>query len=175
MVGYGISNIGVSTNAIFDFYIPEDSYLRDVSVVGTAVTISGIGTGDFFVVKNSNAGSANTSISTRRTDDTVIGITTQYADGIYQVSDIEILQKEIVGIGTTTVTRIFSPVVVDDSTYTGSNAISTSNYFGDFTWGKIYNLSRSNPQQFSSYGYAGISTSPIVVRTNPLKYIDYNT
>ena len=175
VVGYGISNIGVSTNAIFDFYIPEDSYLRDASVVGTAVTLSGIGTGDFFVINNSNAGSADTSISTRRTDDTVIGVSTQYADGIYQVSDIQILQKEIVGIGTTTVTRIFSPVVVDDSTYSGSNSISTSNYHGDFTWGKIYNLIRSNPQQFSSYGYTGITTSPVVVRTNPLGYINYIT
>ena len=199
IVGYGLSTLGTDDNAIFDFYIPEDSYLRDTSVVGTAVTISGIGTGDFFVVNNSNAGLANTTSFTFRTDGTIIGISTQYIDGIYQVNRTEILQKQIIGIGTTTVTRVFSIVepsagvstismgatdLFYDSTYytwdsagitTYSGSISTSNYLGDFTWGKIYNLTRPDPQQFTSYGYTGINTSPVVVRTNPLRYINYDT
>ena len=199
VVGYGVTTIGTDDNAIFDFYIPEDSYLRDTSVVGTAVTLSGIGTGDFFVINNSNVGRANTTSFSYRLDGSIIGISTQYVDSTYQVNDTEVIEKEIVGIGTTTVVRVFTVVepsagvstvsmgasdIFFDSTYytwdiagvtTYSGAMTTSNYLGDFTWGKIFNLTRPDPQQFTSYGYTGINTSPVVVRTNPLRYINYNT
>ena len=40
---------------LFDFYIPVDSPLRDEKIVGTSATsISGISTGDFFVLSQTN-------------------------------------------------------------------------------------------------------------------------
>ena len=37
-------------------FIPIESYLRDADIVGSAVTVSGIQTGYYFVVNNSNVG-----------------------------------------------------------------------------------------------------------------------
>ena len=54
----GTTTVGGQNKLIFDFFISEDSILRDAagatSPVGAAVTVSGISTGDFFVVTNSN-------------------------------------------------------------------------------------------------------------------------
>ena len=197
IVGYAMSTISGTDKNLFDFYIPQDSFLRDSDIVGTAVTISQIDIGDFFVVQNSNVGSANTNFFTYRTNGTIIGLTTQYVDGIYQVESVETIYTDIVGIGSTYVKRIFAIVeptigistigfgsssIFFDSTYytwdylgitTSPGTITTSKYIGNFSWGKIYNLGRTNPQQFNSYGFSGISTSPIVIRSNPLKYEDY--
>ena len=66
IVGFGTTTIGAgSTNyqLIFDLHIPLTSDLRDSNITGTAVTISGISTGDFFIVNNSTVGSATTSIN----------------------------------------------------------------------------------------------------------------
>jgi hypothetical protein len=58
IVGLGTTTVGGKNKLIFDFFISEDSILRDAagatSPVGAAVTVSGISTGDFFVVTNSN-------------------------------------------------------------------------------------------------------------------------
>ena len=58
IVGLGTTTVGGQNKLIFDFFISEDSILRDgggaTSPVGAAVTVSGISTGDFFVVTNSN-------------------------------------------------------------------------------------------------------------------------
>ena len=54
----GTTTIGGQNKLIFDFFISENSILRDDSgataAVGSAVTVSGISTGDFFVINNSN-------------------------------------------------------------------------------------------------------------------------
>jgi hypothetical protein len=44
IVGFGTTTISSVDQIIFDFHIPTNSYLRDTSVVGTALTLSGIGT-----------------------------------------------------------------------------------------------------------------------------------
>ena len=58
IVGLGTTTVGGQNQLIFDFFISENSILRDASgatsPVGAAVTVSGISTGDFFVVNNSN-------------------------------------------------------------------------------------------------------------------------
>ena len=198
IVGYGISTIGGSDKNIFDFYIPQNSFLRDTEVVGTAITISQIDVGDFFVVQNSNVGVATTNFFTYRTDGSIIGLSTHYVDGIYQVDSVETIYKDLVGIGSTYVRRVFAVVepttgistiglgsstIFFDSTYYtwdylgittyAGGMISTSNYFGEFSWGRISNFTRINPQEFECYGFNGISTSPSVIRFNPLKFKNY--
>jgi len=204
IVGYGISTMtksGMPTldYNIFDLHIPTDSYLRNSEIVGTAVTLSQIQVNDFFVVKNSNVGFASTGFYTWRNDGTIIGLSTQNADGIYQVNSIETVYKNVPGVGNTHVVRVTSIVestsglstvgfgttsIFFDSTlytfdYIGITTfvggfISTSNYHGEFSWGKITNLKRTNPQIFDSNGFSGITSSASVSRFNRLKYKNYN-
>ena len=58
IVGFGTTTVSGKNQVIFDFYIPADSPLREVSgaygLVSTATTVSGITTGDFFVSYNTN-------------------------------------------------------------------------------------------------------------------------
>jgi hypothetical protein len=168
--GISTTSVGVaSTGIVFDFAIPSDSFLRDSSIVGTAVTISGIQTGYYFVVYNSNVGSGVTSL---RQNGSIVGIGTSFLDNIYQVSSVSIAQTTVVGLGVTYVAK----VTVSVQGYNGLTGIGYSNFFGQYSWGKISIPSRLNPKSFTAYnnGLVGISTSPIVRRYNPLKYINYN-
>jgi hypothetical protein len=198
IVGYGISTMSGSDKNIFDLYVPQNSFLRDTNIVGTAITLSQIQVGDFFVVQNSNVGSASTNFFTYRNDNSIIGLSTQYVDGIYQVNAVETIYRSVAGVGSTYVKRIFaivepttgistiglgaSTIFFDSTYYTwdhlgittySGGTISTSNYFGDYSWGKISGLTRFNSQSFTSNGFNGISTSPSVIRLNPLKYENY--
>jgi hypothetical protein len=55
-------------------------------------------------------------------------------------------------------------------------SIGYSGYFGNYSWGRLSNLTRENPSNFEAYnnGVSGISTSPVVRRLNKLKYSNYN-
>jgi len=207
IVGFGTTTISSIDQVIFDFYIPTISYLRNTSIVGTAITVSGIGTGDYFLIYNSNVGVATTSITSRDTSNNVIGIGTNFVDNVYQVesvSNVSVANTTIgiatVGSATTTVRRVFarisgistinfsstnitfdSTVFTFDSTGIGSGGgysggITTSNYFGNFSWGKIELTARTEENEFNFYGNSGvggISTSAYVIRTVPLKYLNY--
>ena len=82
--GVSSTSVGVaSTGIVFDLHIPMNSFLRDVKVVGTAVTLSGISTGYYFVVNNSNIGSGITGITT--SSGVTVGVATQFIDSIYEV------------------------------------------------------------------------------------------
>ena len=76
IVGLGTTSVGVgSTGMMFHLYIPSDSVMRDANLVGTAVTLSGISTGDYFIVRNSSLGAASTSINALGTDNsTIVGV-----------------------------------------------------------------------------------------------------
>ena len=58
IVGFGTTTVGVATRyqLVFDLHIPASSDLRNSNITGTAVTISGISTGDYFIVNDSNVG-----------------------------------------------------------------------------------------------------------------------
>lgn len=199
VVGYGKTMIGITKYKVFDFHIPNDSFLRDEDIVGTAVTISQIQIGDYFVIQNSNVSLTTETYTNYRNDDSVIGFSTQYIDGIYQASNVLNITSNIIGIGTTSIKRVLaksndtsavglstigfgsSTITFDSTSYTfdyfdTSSLIpyNTAYYAGDFTWGKISNLNRISPREFNSYGISGISTSASVTRVNPLKYNDYN-
>jgi hypothetical protein len=190
IVGFGTTATGI----IFDLFIPMDSYLRTTSLtypsgvyVGTAVTISGIGTGDYFLVYDSNIGFASTSITSKDTSNNTIGIGTNFINNVYQVksvSNVSVANTAIgiatVGTATTMVRRVSATVsgISTISGYSGVGIGTTAIRFGNFSWGKIELTSRTKENTYNFYGnigVGGISTSGVVKRTNPLRFSDYIT
>ena len=77
------SVVGVATTGLtFDLFIPLDSPLRSSSTMSTPITSSGIKTGYYFVVTDSNTGAGVTSVS----GNTTVGIGTSFIDNIYKVA-----------------------------------------------------------------------------------------
>ena len=201
IVGFGLTTtLALENKIILDLHIPNDSYLRSTNVTGIAVTLSSLSVGDYFIVYNSNVGSATTAIYSGNTNGGFVAIGTQFVDNVYQVDTSEIIQRNITGIGTTNLRRVFariigissltfsSSVITFDSgvlkfdsavglgstSYTG--IVTSSNYFGNFSWGRITLPYRSEENNFDFYGtngIGGISTSAFVRRTIPLKYTSY--
>ena len=167
----GISTISVgiaSTGIVFDFVIPQDSPLRKGLITGIT-TISGIQTGYYFVISNSNIGNGVTSINSYGS---IVGSGTSFLDGVYEVSSVSIAQTSAVGFGVTYVAK----VTVSVTNYNGLSGIGYSNNYGNFSWGKILLRSRSKQNSYNAYpnnGYSGISTGTIIFRTTPLKYDNY--
>ena len=205
IVGFGTTTftagLGTQTQVIFDFFIPGDSDLRNPDLVGTAQTVSGISTGDYYTITRSNIGlgtpAAGTLESLYNDNSTVLGITTSFCDTVYQVDSVTTISVNVVGVGTTAIRRVFSNVgsistvtaggnliTFDSTAYTFDGreffvyqgGISSSFNFGRFSWGKM-NVSRSlEPSTFNFYGedgITGLSTSALVTRFNPLKFNNY--
>jgi len=201
IVGFGTTTQSSIDKLIFDFYIPQDSFLRNTTYVGTAVTLSSINVNDYFIVYNSNVGIGSTVLTSRDVSNNTIGIGTSFVDNVYQVDTAFTTQSTVTGIGLTHVRRVFaritgigtinfsSTLITFDSTssvftfdsigsvgsaYTG--IVTTSNYFGNFSWGRIDLTARTESNEFNFYGdrrVGGITTSAIVQRTKPLKFKKY--
>ena len=176
--------------------------MRNTDIVGTAVTLSGIQTGDYFMVKNTYVGFADTTVKSLNIADEVIGIGTLFVDNIYQVDTVtNHITGALTGIGTTTFRRVTAKIagvstITWDYTTVGfasitydfssagqgkgigwSGAFTTSYYIGDLSWGKINLVSRDESNTFNAYtrdGVAGIVTSGLVTRTKPLKAKNYD-
>ena len=209
IVGFGTTTQSSTDKLIFDFYIPQDSFLRNASLVGTAITLSSISVNDYFVVYDSNVGVGSTVLTSRDNSNNVIGFGTNFADNVYQVDSVvnvsvanTIIGIATIGAGTTTVRRVYarisgvgtinfsSTLITFDSTssvFTFDNigsvgtgftgVVTPSNYFGNFSWGKIQLTARTESNQFDFYGdrrSGGITTSAIVQRTKPLKFKKYS-
>ena len=150
-------------------------------MVGTAQTLSSLMGHDRFVVYNSSVGAAVTSITSQDSaGSNTVGIGKSYVDNVYEVKSVEFIPKNIVGINTN-VTRVFVNV---SSPITYGSGISTSNYFGSFSWGRIKLDGRQlenayTAQTLNGIGVGGtttptgIHTSTLVERTAPLKYKNY--
>ena len=176
IVGFGTTNVGVGTTSlIFDIHIPFDSFLRDTSVAGTAVTISSLDVNDIFVVKNSNIGAGATSITAFDPSGNTVGVGTSFADNVYAVRTAVSISTSVQGV-TTHVRR----VTVDVDQYITSG-ITTSDFFGNYSWGRIDISGRTESTSYSAYTQggigmtegSGISTSTMVVRSNFLKFKNY--
>jgi hypothetical protein len=198
LVGFGVTTQSSQNKIIVDFYIPVNSFMRDDTYVGTGITVSGISTGDYFTLFNTNIGiTTSGTVVSESTNGTVIGVTTTFLDNVYQVSSVYTEQGEVIGVGTTAVRRVFANIVgystvtfdnlslsFDSTTFTFdsntfdvlSGGISSDRNFGNFSWGKIELITPLKKNSFNFYGdngYSGISTSAIVTRSNPLKFKNY--
>jgi hypothetical protein len=188
------SIVGIaSTGLKFDFYIPQDSILRSNAIVGSAITISGISTGDYFVLSDSNLG-FQTSLNSLRSDGSVVGIGTTFIDNVYQVVSSTITLKNIPGFGNIWIREVgvrvntvnnydFRSRTFDSTSITFDSTTITfdaeiTNQVGNFSWGKIPISSFTVTEPFIFYnqnGISGIKTSALVTRTIPLKYRNYKT
>ena len=178
IVGFGTTTISSSSQLIFDLFIPLDSYLRDTTLTGTAVTICGLTTGAMFMVYDSNVGVGSTRVTSVNSGLDTIGIGHSYVDNVYEVADCEGQYINVTGVGFTYIKRVFAKI---DGQVSGSySGITSSNYQGSFSWGKII-VSRSEENAYTAYtrsgigtnNLTGISTSFIIRRTNPLKSKSY--
>ena len=176
IVGFGTTNVGVGTTSlIFDVHIPFDSFLRDTSIAGTAVTISSLDANDLFVVRNSNIGAGTTSIITFDPSGNTVGVGTSFADNVYAVRTAVSISTSVQGV-TTHVRRV--TVDVDQHITSG---ITTSDFFGNYSWGRIDITAREESNSYNSYTLGGIgvsegtgiSTSTLITRSNFLKFKNY--
>jgi hypothetical protein len=173
-----IVGVGTTTSeTIFDLFIPTDSFLRDTNIVGSAITVSGISTGDFFIIYSSNIGSATTSINSFDSSNNIIGIGTQFIDNVYQVSSTQDITSNIIGVGATIVKRITVNSGITSIFDSFGLGVSTS-YYGNYSWGKIVVSDPLENGTFNSYtlnGIGGITTSTLINRTSSLKYLNYTS
>ena len=144
------------------FFIPVDSFLRDTKVVG-CWTLSDIAVGDYFTVRNSNVGSEHSFI--RQVEHWV----SRLSPDVVYVPAVSVAQTGR-GVGITYVKNV--TVSVEDL---GDNSgIGLTEFYGEFSWGKINLGSRSSAVAFNAYtpkGTTGITTG-FVNRLEPLKFID---
>ena len=106
IVGFGTTTVSGETRLIFDLFVDQGSFLRDTNIVGSIITVSGISTGDFFTVYNSNIGSGSfTALGSDNS--TVVGNTTSFVDGVWNVRDHQTVTTNVIGIGSTVVRRVF--------------------------------------------------------------------
>jgi len=168
--GIKTTSIGIaSTGVVFDLYIPENSFLRDTTIVGTAITLSGIQNGYYFVVSNTNIGNGVTSLNS---SGTVIMNGTENLNNVYEAISVSIGQSSVPGIGVTEVAQ----VVVSLTDYNGLTGLGYSGIFGEYSWARIAATNRGATRSFAIYnnGLSGIETSPIVRRLSPLENFNYN-
>jgi hypothetical protein len=179
IVGLGTTSVGVgSTGMMFHLHIPLNSDMRDTNLVGTAVTLSGISTGDYFIVRNSNLGSASTSINSLGTDNsTIIGIGSEFIDNVYVVNSVGLTTQVVAGVSTTV-------VKVSVNTNLNPNGVlgfSTGAFLGEYSWGKIILEARTKEISYpantlsgiGTNGLTGISTSSKVYRTRYIRYKNF--
>jgi len=154
-------------------FIPTNSALRNDTLVGTAITVSSLAVGDFFVVRNSNIGFGVTSL--KYGNAVAVGVGTTCIDNVYEVVGTATTQKTLPGYGSTTVNDITVSVL----SYNGYDFtdVGVNTYFGDYSFGKINTTARTSSSDFNFYnenGVTGISTSATVRRFVPLKISNYD-
>ena len=93
----------------------------------------------------------------------------------FDVAAVSVATTAIPGFAVTYVARVTASV----SDYNGLTGMGYSSFFGEFSWGKIDLGGRgSSPSAFNAYteqGIVGITTSAVVNRVEPLKYVGYLT
>lgn len=160
-----ITGIGSTDQGLqFNFFIPLNSPLREIEFGG--ITMTGIGTGDYFAITNSNVGSGVTALSEDRLS--IVGVATQFLDGVYQVSHID-------NVGAGLSMRIHVNVETGHGLDFSGIGSGGGNFFGDFSWAR-FTSTRSAGLAFTCNplnGITGISTAPQIVRTTKLS-VDYS-
>ena len=170
IVGFSTLQLGPLDKFVFSLFIPQDSAMRDTSLVGTGVTLSQLQIGDYLTIYDTNI-TVGGEFETKSTTGNVIGVAKTFADAVYQVESVSSQSLNVPGVGTTTVTQIITNV----GSYTGPISFG-STVSGQYSWGKIEFDSRSGIETFNAYtlnGYTGLSTSALLNRVAPLRSDDY--
>ena len=166
IVGIGTSTVaGIGTALQFDLFIPKDSVLRDASVVGSAITVSGIASGYYFTTFETNVGSGITSYE-NAVGTSSVGIGTSFLDNIYRVHSAKTIQGPALGIGATALRRVTVSVSSTEGIGIGSGS------FGKFSWGRLHDFIKKDTSVFTAItddGITGIKTGPVIIRTRDLK------
>jgi len=168
VTGIGTTSVvGIATTGLtFDLFIPLNSPLRSSDTMTSPITTSGIKTDFYFVVFDTNTGSGLTAYGDA-SGTTTVGIGTSFIDNIYRVMAVENVTGDAVGVGTTTLTRVTVSVSSTEGVGTGS-----SEFFGRYSWGRLYEFVKTDTSQFTvinNDGVTGIQTGPVIVRTKDLK------
>ena len=105
----------------------------------------------------------------------VVGIGTTFIDGIYRAAHVTIgVSTDAIGFGATTVTQ----VVVSVNSLNGLTGLGFSNFYGEYSWGKLTLNDRNKLQSYSVNtlnGVTGIETGPVIIREKALKVKSYST
>ena len=162
-----IVGIGVSAQAItFEFFIPKNSPLRENEF--GSITKTGIGTGDYFVVRRSNVGAVGGGVTAlSQTRASTVGIGNSFIDGVYQVGHIQ----PLAGIGETM--RVIANVETNHQlNFTGLTS-GVGAFYGEFSWAKFTTGAIGTSFTVNTdEGLTGLSTAPEIQRTNKL-LLDY--
>ena len=173
ITGIATTSVGAAvTGIVFDLVIPQNSSLRNADVT-SVTTRSGIDTGYYFIVFNSNVGNGVTSLNP---DNSVVGVGTTFLDNIYRVASVGIATTGAIGLGVTVVTR----VTVSVSNYNGLTipGLGYSSFYGEYSWGRLLLTDRNKLQSYNAIttnGVTGIKTGPIIKRNKSLKYQNYSS
>ena len=177
-----IAGIGMTYGIAFDMWIPANSPLRDSKIVTPdPISVSGLQTGSYFMISNSNIGSG---VTTLDASGNTIGIGTTALDGIYQVSHYVGLSTVGFGStipGTNNLRRVFAAVerwegLESTVGYSTLGQGISSSFVGDYSWGRIDLSDRMVSTSYTintSNGVIGITTGPQVKRRDKLKSTNY--
>ena len=179
IIGIGTSASGIGTTApMVIFEIQPDVGLHTDKIGSTdgltKLERSGITTGDYYTAYNTITGTGLTSIYVNGNIITNVGVSVTFMDNIYRVDQVD-------NDGTAGIVTVYSNVISVVGIATTSvtpNAIgfNSTGRVGNYSWGKFYNFQRKDRKSFSAEnenGFAGIQTSPLVVRKSALR-AEYN-
>ena len=194
IVSVANTTVGVGSTALeLSLHIPRDSFIRNIGINPGGITtegITGLVTSYYFTASRTNVGNGITAFYN---DGNTLSISTDKFNNIFQVYDIDRTTESIPGIGVTDIVKVTTLVeypidlaenlgtfdnnqeTFDSTELTFDNGGEDNGYFGNFSWGRINwhpTKSRKQPLSFTSYhrnGFAGVSTSPFVRRTFPLR------
>lgn len=187
----------------FDLDLENLSALNNPDIVEDTLESTSLSVGDYFVINNSNVGNGVTSL---RIDDTQISVGSSFIDNVYQVFSLESIGEQIFGsviingsvsYSSPTTVENFATLIIGDNSELivdiGKIKLTTkvsshsqisldllntthSNFYGNYSWGKITAFRRPNPKSFEVKiinDSIDINSSPVLRRSNPLKYSNY--
>jgi hypothetical protein len=185
------SIIGTGSTYFDNIYQVLDIDLReDGTIIKTPVTVTGFETYDSAVIieEYNELSVQNISSNITYSENTELAGRVTIEDGVTAIVDIDVTVL-VIGVTLSVLVNEGGVLYVDEFLparittqvldYNGMNFQSIKNtpYYGDYSWGKLKAAEgRLNPKEFESYtenGISGISSSPVIRRKNPLKYLNY--
>ena len=180
IVGINTASVaGIGTALQLDLFIPDNSILRDTSVMSSAISVSGIQSGYYFTVFDSNVGFGTTGglTSYDGIGITTVGVGTFFIDNIYKVHSVGLVTGPALlstGVGNTSLKRVTVSVSSTEGVDRPVGIGTTINglYYGKFSWGRLHDFVKPETNSFTAVntdGVTGIKTGPVIIRSRDLK------